>query len=119
MTHTAKVAVLGAMLEALVLADLEYLRENPSTPQLLTSGVVYKREAPGSDNWQDTERTLELRSGDCEDLCAWRCAELRAAGEDAHCDLLEFVDGGITFFHVRVRRANGAIEDPSRILGMP
>lgn len=119
MSHAAKIAVLGAMLEALTLADLEYLRENPATPKIFSSGTVYKREAPGSDNWQDTERTLELRSGDCEDLCAWRTAELRAAGEDAHCDLLEFIDNGITFFHVRVRRGDGSIEDPSKILGMP
>lgn len=119
MSHTAKIAVLGAMLEALVIADAEYLRENPTTPRLYASGVVYKREAPGRDKWQDLAQTIEVRSGDCEDLCAWRVGELRAAGEAAaRCDLIEFEEGGVTFFHVVVVRGDGSTEDPSRLLGM-
>lgn len=115
----AQAGVLAALLQALVLENTEYLRENPSTPPLYKAGVKYLREKPGSDNWQDIPRTLELRSGDCEDLAAWRTAELNAAGESAHCELIHFVEEGITFFHVVVRRADGTKEDPSNILGMP
>lgn len=115
----AQANVLAAMLQALVLADAEYLRANPSTPPLYKAGVKYLREPPGTDNWQDIPRTLELKSGDCEDLAAWRTAELNAAGEAAHVELIHFVEEGVTLFHVVVRRADGTKEDPSNLLGMP
>ncbi len=115
----AQANVLAAMLQALVLADAEYLRAHPSTPPLYKSGVKYLREQPGTDNWQDIPRTLELKTGDCEDLASWRTAELNAAGEAAHVELIHFVEEGVTLFHVVVRRADGTKEDPSNLLGMP
>jgi hypothetical protein len=118
MPHPEKVRVLIALLEALALADLIYLRANPKTPRLYESGVVYVREPDDRDNWQDIPRTIALRNGDCEDLCAWRVAELRAAGELAEFELRHFLIGHATVYHVLVRHADGGIEDPSRALGM-
>lgn len=119
--HAAKLRVLEALVTALAIACEEEMRANPGRfPRLLSGSIVYKREPPDSDNWQDGARTLELRSGDCEDLVAWRIAELHVSGEDpaAAPHLSDILEDGITIFHVRVRRGDGRIEDPSRVLGM-
>lgn len=66
----------------LVQCNREWLRTHPETPLLINSGVVYDRMTPpvgdscGDDKWQDIATTLALRKGDCDDLAAWRCAEL-------------------------------------------
>ena len=117
--HETKVLVLAHMLDALIAADVAYLRAHPATPLLYGSGVRYLREPPGTDNWQDIPRTLELKSGDCEDLAAWRAAELIVHGDArAHCELRTYADGGVTFYHVITVRGDGTPEDPSRIRGM-
>lgn len=80
--------LLGCLLWALVLADVGDLLADPRTPLLYQSGVKYKVEVPrpgktGCDDGDGQERFLSapyvLRQGhaDCEDLAAWRCAELR------------------------------------------
>jgi hypothetical protein len=84
-----------------------------SIPPLYKAGVRYRRERP--DRW-DTADTVRARGyGDCEDLAAWRAAELRNAGEDAHADVYQVAPRK---WHAIVRRADGTIEDPSRRLGM-
>lgn len=57
---------------------------------------------------------LEERFGDCKDLACYRAAELRLAGEHATA----FAVPSSLGFHVKVRRADGGIEDPSIRLGM-
>ena len=54
----------------------------------------------------------------CEDLSAWRVAELRAIGERAEFVLTKFDVRGRPSYHVRVMRQSGQIEDPSLVLGM-
>lgn len=113
-----RIDVMRMAVKLLVHSDRAFLRAHPHTPQLYASGVRYQKESPDSENYQDIPRTLELRTGDCEDLVAWRLAELQEAGEDAHLVLREYRDGADTDFHVLLARANGEIEDPSRLLGM-
>lgn len=108
------------MLRALVAIDVLYLREHPGTPLLYHSGVVYQREPPGQDDWDPVPIVLERGNGDCEDLAAWRCAELIRLGESASAipKLVQSNPDGTKLYHILVRRGNGTIEDPSRKLGM-
>ena len=115
----AQARVLGRLLEAVIEANMEYLRACPSTPSLYESGVAYEEEPGERDNWQDIPETLGLGTGDCEDLGCWRIAELRVrAGENATPFIKIRGDGNRTICHIAVRRADGSVEDPSRLLGM-
>lgn len=62
-----KQIVLRGFLEALVVADWNYLLENPGLPSLYESAPQYvlKVRPMGLDSWQDIPRTIELGSGDC------------------------------------------------------
>ena len=90
-------------------------------PPLYKSGVRYKSEPPGTETIRDALTTYRLRFGDCAHLAAWRVAELREAGEQAWIRIQSKPSRrkpGLRIYHVVVRRANGSIEDPSRLLGM-
>jgi len=118
-----KLKVLEIQLEALVAANVFWLPRHPEAPDLYKSGAVYVPEPPGEDHWQDIPRCLELVGGygsDCEDLSAWRVAELRVRYNEpaARCDVMARKLGRFTLFHIRVRRQDGSLEDPSKILGM-
>ena len=117
--HEGKIAVLIALLEALAVANRGYLRLRRDTPAIYAARVPYVKEPPETDNWQDLPRCLELGMGDCEDLCAWRVAELREQGEQAGFTVRHYFAGGVTYYHVLVQRADGSVEDISRNLGMP
>lgn len=102
----------------LVSANMVELREHP-LPLLYESGVRYVRETrlPNGmrrEVWRSAHVVFWHKGGDCEDLCSWRAAELRLAGEPARA----FPTHTSAGFHIRVRRGNGAIEDPSKLLGM-
>jgi hypothetical protein len=119
LTERAKEAALVHLLEALTAVNVSWLREHGGAPWLYESGVRYEEEPPGRDEWQDIPETLLRREGDCEDLACWRLAELRVrSGEHAVPFVKRSVHGPRTIYHVAVRRADGALEDPSRILGM-
>jgi hypothetical protein len=104
---------LAAMLEGLVLVNVALLDLNP-LPPLYRSGVSYEREK-GTENWLTCAQVFARNAGDCEDLCCWRAAELRRAGDDAEVIVIR---GGVDLWHVLVQREDGTLEDPSRILGM-
>jgi hypothetical protein len=89
------------------------LKARGGVPLLYSSGVRYRRESP--DRWQTCDIVLDKGFGDCEDLAAWRAAELRQRGENAHADVYK---AGPRQWHAIVVHADGAIEDPSRRLGM-
>lgn len=108
-------ATFEALLDGLVAVNVELMRTRSQLPPLYASGVRYRRER-GTERWQTCEQVFSARVGDCEDLAAWRVAELHQAGE---VDAVPIVTRtGRRLWHVRVRRADGTIEDPSRILGM-
>ena len=116
----AKVGVIIALTEALAQCDYEYLRVKPNTPSLYRSGVRYKHSCyPLIEcRWVDIPRAREV-NGDCKDLAAWRVAELRIAGELDCRPRVEVRNyPGHIIYHVVVQRADGTVEDPSKLLGM-
>jgi hypothetical protein len=104
------------MLYGLQLASEAQLRER-RYPPLYQSGVQYVPEPDGRENWQIPSVTLQLRGGDCEDLAAWRAAELVVSGVDrAARAVVKIIRPGL--MHCIVVRGNGQREDPSKVLGM-
>lgn len=105
-------------------------------PPLYTSGILYEEELPGHEDWYDVLAALRIRRHvDCEDLAAWRSAELRAVGIDVEPVIKwqwiareqmiaqgypasKLPDRGVWLVHCCVRWPDGTIEDPSKILGM-
>lgn len=106
------------MLESLVKCNGIYLDSHPKTPLLYRAGVVYQRERIGEEEWLDIPNVLQQGSGDCEDLAAWRVAELRKQGIAAKCYLKWRSRAGLTVYHVQVMLPGNVIEDPSKKLGM-
>jgi hypothetical protein len=104
------------MLRGLQYASEAQLRAR-RLPPLYASGVRYVAEPMGQENWQTPLVTLKKKGGDCEDLAAWRAAELVVSGRDrgAVAVVIRIRPG---LMHCVVRRGSGAIEDPSKLLGM-
>lgn len=114
-------------LNALVRANIRYIGaeiyQGRRVPLLYQSGVRYAEEpwnANGArvEEFADIPTVYARRWGDCDDLAPWRVAELRAMGEPAKIRITWKTLKSGRLFHVLVRRANGQIEDPSKILGM-
>jgi hypothetical protein len=133
LTVQRKQVVLRALLEALVVADWNFIwhREQSGEgvlPSIYEIGPRYvlKVRPAGIDSWQDIPRTLELGSGDCKDFSCWRIAELRHAGYDdvfPHIKVSTVpdpkgIEPDMTVYHIQVR-VHETIEDPSAVLGMP
>lgn len=116
-------AALVVLLQALAEVDRLELIANPRIPRLYRS-LVRWRDADGEFNGKAEEFTtieplLARGHGDCKDLSAWRVAELRYHdGEVAGFVLTPFEHKKGRTYHIRVRRADGSIEDPSQLLGM-
>lgn len=102
--------------------------------------------APAYEDFANAGQVLQRGWGDCDDLAPYRCAELRVLGDPrfgiAPCRIVRGKcvahapkvfsgelrpscadvriytrpDSGV--FHCEVRRPDGVIEDPSRLLGM-
>lgn len=105
-------------------------------PPLYTSGILYEEELPGHEDWFDCLTALRVRRHvDCEDLAAWRAAELRVTGVPVDPVIKwqwisrevmisqgypaeKLPDRGVWLVHCCVRWPDGTIEDPSKILGM-
>jgi hypothetical protein len=113
--------VLEALAEGLVGMNCVLMKlaeeRGVSLPPLYESGVVYRKEPPGREWWETATDVLGMvsdRSGDCEDLAAYRAAELRYLhGEIARVKITRTPRGS---YHAIVQRENGDLEDPSRIL---
>lgn len=106
-----------ALLEGLALVAQAQLmaasREGRPLPPLYSSGVRYRREIQ-AEEWLGPREVYAQGNGDCEDLVAWRVAELRLSGENAKPECYSPRDGLV---HCVVR-VNGRREDPSARLGM-
>lgn len=108
-------------IESAILVNRAHLRAFPNTPPLYSSGVRYRREPPGVEDFSDIEAIIRRGYGDCAQLVAWRVAELRERGEAAGVRIIwrKYTPRGKPrVFHVQVRREDGRIEDPSVRLGM-
>jgi hypothetical protein len=112
----AEPAAIQCAVEGLAALSYYYMRiaeaGGAPFPPLYKSGVVYRREPLGEEQWQHAQQTLLRKQGDCEDLAAYRCAELRMAGEMA---IVAIKVTGPGTYHAVVQRADGTIEDPSRM----
>lgn len=83
-----------------------------NVPRLYESGVKYRQ--PGKLRWHTLADLYDLGRGDCKDLAAARCAELRYFdGEPARPLVYKTRRHR---WHAVVLREDGTIEDPSRIL---
>lgn len=111
--RVATIQDIKILVDALVRLNKEAMKRK-RFPKLFESGVRYKREGPGREQWQPYEQMLETGFGDCEDIAAARVAELQMMGIRAQP---WFSKRGRTW-HVFVRFPNGTTEDPSQILGM-
>lgn len=107
-------AALERAAERLTRAAERDLRRAPQPP-LYQSGVRWQAER-GREDWLVPSQVARQGHADCEDVSAWRAAELRLRGErDARVAVRRV---GPNAWHAVVRRADGRIEDPSRRLGM-
>jgi len=109
------------ILEGLTELNRRILRDlRPDIPPLYAANVRYKPEPPTREDWDTADVVFGRGHGDCEDLAAWRAAELREAGEDADADcyVSRVRPDGRRIWHAIVRREDGTIEDPSLELGM-
>lgn len=121
--------MLRAGVIGLMLQDVAWLRAYPQTPPLYRAGVVYRPEKNQRDTsgrliqygeeWQTIPWILFRGYGDCEDLGAWRSAELNARGVRALPHIkIRRLPNGFWRAHVVVEWPSGRIEDPSAKLGM-
>lgn len=106
------------LLDVLIVIWGRRLRRFP-LPALYRSGIVFAPDpsAGSEERWRPPSVTFEQGSGDCDQLVLYRGAELWANGEtgvSSQCMAQRSPTG--TKMHVRVRRASGAVEDPSLIL---
>lgn len=119
-----KAGVIGLMLQ-----DCVWLNLYPNTPPIYQAGVIYKPERRQVDvngnvleygeAWQTIPYVIHHGYGDCEDLGAWRAAELRMKGIAATPEIkIRKLPSGHWRAHVVVKWPNGKIEDPSAKLGM-
>jgi hypothetical protein len=114
---------LQILLWTLVHLNELYLSRHPSTPRLYESGVRYMREPYRYEQWIPIPRVLQQGGSDCEDLSAWRIAELRQKGFDArpawsHEERTGPNGEPYRMYHIKVFIPGFGIEDPSRLLGM-
>jgi hypothetical protein len=90
---------------------LEALEGN--APRLYESGVRYAK--PGKRRWYTIADLYDLLEGDCKDLTAARCAELRFYDGELARPLV-YLTKRMHRYHAVVEREDGTIEDPSAIL---
>ena len=101
-----------ALLNALAEVNRLWIKYHPNAPKIYQSGVRYRRER-GQENWQAIPVAYRNRAGDCDDAAAWRAGELQAQGERAKVIIYRT---GAKAYHAVVKRGDGSIEDPSKIL---
>lgn len=109
--------MLKSLLEGLCKANMAYIRL-VGAPPIYKSGVRYVAEQ-SAENWLTIPYLLQKGQGDCEDLAAWRAAELRCQGVNAIPDIrARQMPSGVWRAHAIVRLPDGSTEDPSLALGM-
>lgn len=109
-------------IRTLVALNRLWLRFHPETKTLYESGVFYRREMPGREEWFGIPAVIEQGWADCEDLAAWRVAELLEGKSGYDPDAKPWFRvrkiGDSYRGHVIVKRGDGSFEDPSIVLGM-
>lgn len=128
------------LLEALTKVNEYHLRRGLALdkpyPRLYRSGVVYREEKPGREDWPDIPAILSQGWGDCEDLASYLTAERRVYdGIDARTVIKwkkipaeslkkagypksAIPPDGVFLVHCMTQWPDGRVEDPSKVLGM-
>ena len=107
-------AAYAAGVEGLTRINEKLLQQDPSIPKLYNGKIRYRKEP--NDVWRHVVDVASSGFGDCEDLAAYRAAELRNAGDaGAYVGVYK---SGPRRYHAVVVHGNGKVEDPSRRLGM-
>jgi len=114
---TVPLPAMEAAVEGLVLVNLAILDELQSAPipppRLYQSAVRYRR--PGKRTWHTIADLYDLLEGDCKDLVGAACAEYRFY-DGEHAVPIVYLTRRAHRYHAVLRREDGSIEDPSRIL---
>ena len=112
--------ILSILLRTLVDLNVSYLRHHPhGVPGLMAGHVRYQREPEGYEQWMTIPQVILQGHADCEDLAAYRIAWLKVrCGIDAWPCFKWRQTGSLLTYHIIVCRADGVLEDPSRVLGM-
>jgi hypothetical protein len=108
-------------LSVLVVIDMHEIKKY-GLPKLFASGVRYRRETCLAPKVRETcerflsaRKLLEERYGDCDDIAAYRAAELILGGDTR---ARAFCRPSPVGWHCMVRRGDGRLEDPCVKLGM-
>jgi len=115
--------VMMDLLAVLVRVNRRYLRKHPETPRLYEADIGYRRETT-VEEFNSIPVILKAGGGDCDDLAPWRVAELIERDREAariYVTCTETTDGlgePKRLYHIRLKRGDGTIEDPSEVLGM-
>lgn len=106
--------VLRAFLEGMVALNCAIILDQdlPSVYEV----ARYRREPPGREVWKHAALVVRDGLGDCEDLAAYRAAELRV--RDGEAATVDVIRTGPRTLHAVVRRADGEVEDVAKKLGM-
>jgi hypothetical protein len=75
--EAAQVAALEKLCDVAVDLNVIYLREHPETPQLYSTGILYRLETSRSEDVYTIPFILERGRADCDGLACWRAAEIR------------------------------------------
>ena len=105
---------INAALEGLVALNMSQMRAR-KFPPLYASGIRYRRDQ--GETWDSAQVCIKRGYGDCEDLAAYRAAELRCRGVPARAVVRRSRTPGVAW-HCVVCLPNGQYEDPSKKLGM-
>jgi hypothetical protein len=111
---------LDALMEATTRAGVRQLKrgEAPDVRDAIRKGLRWRPERFVDGEHFDLPVEANQRGwGDCDDIAPWLAASLRASGEDPRARAVARRSGP-TRWHIRVRRGNGQIVDPSRWAGM-
>ena len=105
--------VVEALLEGFVRACQVIVESELAPPDPRGSGVKYKLEPPGEEDWKLPHNVMRDGWGDCEDIAGWRAGGLRATGEDPDATVV-VVKTGARKLHAVVKRGDGEMEDPCK-----
>jgi hypothetical protein len=97
----------------------KYMRDKGAPPSVMEAFKSMADQLGAGEHFREIPRIIEHGGGDCDNVAAWRCAELREHGIDAkpYITWRKRPDGGTTY-HVVVLWPDGTHEDPSLLLGM-
>lgn len=138
-------ATFSALISAVAVGNYYVMRRHPGLiPRLYDSPVVFRPE-PNAGKYEEIASARRVASrgwGDCDDLVAYRIGEILCDGQKAAAKVyVKFHlkrDGRIyeltwpeaveakknrigkvlSLYHAQVRKDNGSVEDPARLLGM-